>query len=425
MMWPAFPFPVQMIVLAVVGAFLGSLATWAADRLAWQSRAVSLWSRVGRLGPRHLAAYVPILGWFFQKSPSEGQGRWSWLPPFCVECLSAAGLPWLYWWEVCEAAIVPAGVLPPPFPVLLVVFIKHTILLLFMLVASLIDWDEKVIPDAVTIPGTLLGLILAAVVPASHLPVPQERARPPLISASRAVPGAVPATYLKLTSPSPWPESLNGQPHGHALSLGLFCWWLWCFALMPRRWYRHRRFWKAVQLMCARLYRSQVTGGLLVMGFIGTAVILFVWILGGDPWRSLLSALVGMAATAGLTWIVRIVGTLVLDREALGFGDVTLMAMIGSYLGWQPGLILFFLAPFAGLVVAIYIIVRHQEVEIPYGPFLCLGALATIVFWRDVWGFASLIFELGGILPLLLVALIVLLAFLLLVIRLIREGLRI
>jgi prepilin signal peptidase PulO-like enzyme (type II secretory pathway) len=157
------------------------------------------------------------------------------------------------------------------------------------------------------------------------------------------------------------------------------------------------------------------------MGLIGSAGILFSWIAGGVHWQGLLSALVGMAASAVLAWVVRIVGSMVLDREALGFGDVTLMAMLGAYLGWQPGIILFFLAPFAGLIVAVVILVLHQETEIPYGPFLCLGALATILFWRPIWEFASRVFELGFILLLLAAACLVLLALLLLVIRFIRE----
>ena len=40
-----------------------------------------------------------------------------------------------------------------------------------MLVATFIDFDEKTIPDEITIPGTLLGLLFAALWPDSHLPV--------------------------------------------------------------------------------------------------------------------------------------------------------------------------------------------------------------------------------------------------------------
>ena len=39
-----------------------------------------------------------------------------------------------------------------------------------MAAASLIDIDEKTIPDEITVPGTLLGLALAAVMPMALLP---------------------------------------------------------------------------------------------------------------------------------------------------------------------------------------------------------------------------------------------------------------
>ena len=39
------------------------------------------------------------------------------------------------------------------------------LLLGLMLAASWIDIDEKLIPDAITVPGTLLGLLLATIVP--------------------------------------------------------------------------------------------------------------------------------------------------------------------------------------------------------------------------------------------------------------------
>ena len=41
-------------------------------------------------------------------------------------------------------------------------------------------------------------------------------------------------------------------------------------------------------------------------------------------------------------WAVRIIGTLTLRQEAMGFGDVTLMAMIGAFTGWQSTLLIFF-----------------------------------------------------------------------------------
>jgi len=54
-----------------------------------------------------------------------------------------------------------------------------------------------------------------------------------------------------------------------------------------------------------------------------------------------------------MIWSVRIIGGWSLGREAMGFGDVTLLAMIGTFLGWQACLLVFFLAPFAGIVIGV------------------------------------------------------------------------
>ena len=72
--------------------------------------------------------------------------------------------------------------------------------------------------------------------------------------------------------------------------------------------------------------------------------------------------------------------------EAMGFGDVTLMAMIGSFLGWQTSPMVFFLAPLAGLVVGLIQWFAYRDNVIPYGPFLCLAARGD----REVGGTVGL-----------------------------------
>lgn len=406
------------VLLAAVGATLGWLANALSDTLAWQPRGISPFAPRADGKTRRLVEYLPILGWVVRSKERDIEGRRIWLQLIFVELACAAGVPLLYGWEVSQLGLIPAGVPRPSSAVLHAVFIRHVVLIFFMLVASLIDWRERFIPDSVTIPGTWLALILAAAVPYSQLPVDASQRPFSLLDDDQAEPRY---GFLIFSTPNEFPRKLGGQPHGTGLSLGLGCWWLWCFALMPRRWYRKRGFWQALKMMLARLCRSRVTGGLVVMGLVGSAGILFTWLAGGVYWQSLLSALVGMVASAMLAWMVRIVGSFVLGQEALGFGDVTLMGMIGAYLGWQPGLIVFFLAPFAGLLTAIIALIRHRETEIFYGPFLCLGALVTIIFWRPIWAFLWPVFGLGFLLPLVVLVLLIFMAPLLLVIRCIRR----
>ena len=178
-----------------------------------------------------------------------------------------------------------------------------------------------------------------------------------------------------------------------------------------------------MQLSCARLIRDRTTYRILRMAVFGSVVVLLVWFRGGPGWDGLLSALVGMAAGGGLIWLVRIIGTAALGREAMGFGDVTLMAMIGAFLGWQPCLVIFFLAPVAGLVVGVLRLLFMRDREIPYGPFLCLATLFVIVGWNGVWGWSQQFFALGWLVPLVMLCCLLLMAAMLAAWRLILAAL--
>lgn len=134
------------------------------------------------------------------------------------------------------------------------------------------------------------------------------------------------------------------------------------------------------------------------------------WIPAHPHWHGLAVSLAGMVVGGGIVWAVRIIGGWVLRREAMGFGDVMLMAMVGSFLGWQATLIVFFLAPFCAMLSALVLLITRKEHEIPYGPYLSAGALLLIVAWRPIWPRAKPVFELGALVPLLIVTMLVLLA---------------
>ena len=97
--------------------------------------------------------------------------------------------------------------------------------------------------------------------------------------------------------------------------------------------------------------------------------------------RSLLASLVGMLVGGGVTWAIRIVGSAIFRREAMGFGDVKLMAMIGAFLGWQAALLTMFLGCLLGAIVGGIGAALGRGTQIPFGPYLALGALLAM-FWR-------------------------------------------
>ena len=76
----------------------------------------------------------------------------------------------------------------------------------------------------------------------------------------------------------------------------------------------------------------------------------------------------------------------VIPREAMGYGDLFLLAMIGSFLGWQGALFTLVGASFLGSAIPLLgaVIFRSKEwsSKIPFGP--CLAAAALIwLFFRD------------------------------------------
>ncbi len=289
-----------------------------------------------------------------------------------------------------------------------------------MLVASFTDIDERVIPDEVTVPGTILALLFAAVLPWSLLPV------------VHVVPGPMPVLnkpelrFLTFTSSDfwPWRGDLVSRPDMRSLGIALVCVWVWCIGLMPRNWYTRHGYTRAFAILWARLRRDRLTIWALAIGVVVSIGVAIVWRTGGERWQALLSALVGLAVGGGAIWFLRVIGKMVLGREAMGFGDVTLMAMIGAYLGWQPCLVIFFLAAIAGAVIGVVQLLSRRQNEIRFGPFLCLGALVTIIRWPTIWLTLGDDFAMGWIVPATMGACLLLVAPLLFVVRFLGEILR-
>lgn len=115
----------------------------------------------------------------------------------------------------------------------------------------------------------------------------------------------------------------------------------------------------------------------------------------GHPALHGIAVSVAGALTGGLTvWAIRTVGTRIIGIEAVGEGDVWLMAMVGSFLGWQPVLIAMGLSLFYSLGTAI-VCLFVGKVDTPYGPYLSLGSVTTIFAWPWIWPRAAPLFDLG------------------------------
>ncbi len=100
---------------------------------------------------------------------------------------------------------------------------------------------------------------------------------------------------------------------------------------------------------------------------------------GGGRLDGLIRSAVGLAVGGGMIWITAILGRLAFRREAMGFGDVLLMGLIGAVLGWEAAVLTYFLAPFFGLIYGIWNLALHKDREVPYGPFLSMAAVVVML----------------------------------------------
>ena len=427
----AIPFELRLACLFLLGAVAGGFANLAVYRLAYYARLISPWSAPpDGAPPRSWIDRVPIVGWWPMRRESKWHGRGFWLRPMLLEIAMGAAFAALYWWETEDQGLILQELkdfwkqLGPMFPqfvpardklqsILHAEYFSHLVLIWLMVVASMIDVDEKTIPDAITVPGAWIGLLLAVVLPWSHLPHDRITLLPIGLELHELVP-------LRAVSPIEWPVLLDSAA---GLALGVACYWLWCAGLLPRPWRTRRGLRRAFGILVARITRERFSVYVSAMAVVGALAIAAVWLMGGERWRALLTSLIGLAVGGLMIWLVRVIGKATLRKEAMGFGDVTLMAMVGAFVGWQPCTIIFFLAPFAALVVGLiqWIIVRDNL--IPYGPFLCLGTLALIVYWSPIWGWAWPIFSLGWFVPVAMLCCMALMGVLLIGVRFVSNFL--
>ena len=98
---------------------------------------------------------------------------------------------------------------------------------------------------------------------------------------------------------------------------------------------------------------------------------------------SLQTTMIGVFVAGGMIYLCGVIGKLVFRKDAMGFGDVKLMGVIGGFIGWKLAVATFFLAPFFGLLFGIPRLISKRGKMIPYGPFLSLAAFICLLF-QDV-----------------------------------------
>lgn len=155
------------------------------------------------------------------------------------------------------------------------------------------------------------------------------------------------------------------------------------------------------------LQRYLIPDGFTLTGFLFALVAAPVALYAGDlgpfagPWESVLGACAG----AGLIAIVGWLGEIALGKEAMGQGDVTLMAMIGAMVGPSRAFLTVFVAAALGSVIFVLLVgpvsawrAKRRGVDfemplVPFGVFLAPAGFLTLLWGTELldWYLAFLL----------------------------------
>ena len=431
------PTIVIIITLAIVGAIVGPFINYAIYSWAmYLRRPLSPWMKLADeerslIGTTSGIRRVPVIGWWEARKINFGdevKGRF-WIRPLLIELAWIIGLPLVYFWYAGGGLIGAGGRLPvvSNWDTLVETwFWVHTILLALLFIATFIDFDETMIPDEITVPGVVIGLITAVAFPWSRLPELGANAGGALISPiTFASPGVI--------EPGHWSENHWGL----ITILSIFT--VWALALLPRVSPFRLGIGPGIKYTIGSIVRPKrktncpirvtqrrpfkITKILAVLWIIGTPLMIAAWQwLPAENWQSLLGAMIGLAVSGGLIWAIRIVGGLAMGQQAMGFGDVTLMAMVGTFIGWQASVAAFVYGIIVAMLAVIVTTVFIRNKHIPFGPYLSMGAVLAIYNWSSVWSNARLqIFALGPALLIVLVASLIGMMILLPIVRWLKE----
>jgi leader peptidase (prepilin peptidase)/N-methyltransferase len=102
---------------------------------------------------------------------------------------------------------------------------------------------------------------------------------------------------------------------------------------------------------------------------------------------NLQSAVLGAVAGYLVLWSIYQVHRKISGKEGMGYGDFKFLAAIGAWLGWEMLPVVILLASISGTIISIGFIViakRGRDIPIPFGPYLAIAALVSMIWGSSI-----------------------------------------
>ncbi len=293
---------------------------------------------------------------------------WLWLRGKCANCGSRIAFRYFVV-ELLTALLFLAVWLCFPWPIALVYWLFVSLLI----VATFIDFAYFIIPDGVTIGGTIAGVLASVIVPA----LMQEESRLRALAWSL---GAAALGYAALWLVLEGGKKAFGKKRIRLAAPTPFSWVRenddaqFVVGDESELWSNH--FARESDRMILQCDHAQVDGRTFEK-----ATLEFHY-----------DRLTIASETFALDQVDRITGVvreLQIPREAMGRGDLKFLAAIGAFLGWRAVLCSVFAGSLIGSLVGLTTIAlgkRAWSARIPFGPYLALGAIVWMFFGQQLVG---------------------------------------
>lgn len=104
--------------------------------------------------------------------------------------------------------------------------------------------------------------------------------------------------------------------------------------------------------------------------------------------RNWWNPLVGAVEGSGFLFIAALIGLLIFKTdEAMGGGDIKILAPIGLFTGWKLTIVILFLSAFIAGIAGIFLIAvkrLNRRSAIPFGPFIVVSTYISVIWGWDI-----------------------------------------
>ena len=127
--------------------------------------------------------------------------------------------------------------------------------------------------------------------------------------------------------------------------------------------------------------------------------IIFAFLYGLSDVAITFNLLLGMVTGGGIFLLITVIGGLIYGKEAMGFGDVKLMASLGLLFGLSNIIVITLLSFLIGAILSVLLLItkiKKSSEYIPFGPFIVIGTFISMyVPFETIKNILMNIFTLG------------------------------